>query len=87
MSSAFTADPGPYRAIVHRPKLVLADEPTGNLDADTASQVLTLLRRCVKQNDAAGILVTHSRMAAATTDRTLVLSRDGLAAHPDGSSR
>ena len=67
------------RALVHRPRLVLADEPTGNLDADSASQVLALLRDQVKTNGAAGILVTHSPAAAATADRRLVLTRDGLA--------
>ena len=66
------------RALVHRPELVLADEPTGNLDTDSATQVLRLLRDQVKANGAAGILVTHSRAAAATADRVLVLTRDGL---------
>ncbi len=66
------------RALVHEPKLVLADEPTGNLDSDTAAQVLRLLRDQVKAHRAAGILVTHSRVAAATADRVLTLSRDGL---------
>ena len=66
------------RALVHEPKLVLADEPTGNLDSDTAAQVLQLLRDQVKAHRAAGILVTHSRVAAATADRVLTLSRDGL---------
>jgi putative ABC transport system ATP-binding protein len=66
------------RALVHGPRLVLADEPTGNLDADAASQVLTLLRDRVKGAGAAGILVTHSTAAAASADRVLVLSRDGL---------
>ena len=66
------------RALVHEPKLVLADEPTGNLDSDTAGQVLRLLRDQVKAHRAAGILVTHSRVAAATADRVLTLSRDGL---------
>ena len=66
------------RALVHRPRLVLADEPTGNLDADSAAQVLRLLRDQVKANGAAGILVTHSPAAAATADRVLVLTREGL---------
>jgi putative ABC transport system ATP-binding protein len=66
------------RALVHEPQLVLADEPTGNLDSDTAAQVLQLLRDQVKAHRAAGILVTHSRVAAATADRVLTLSRDGL---------
>jgi putative ABC transport system ATP-binding protein len=66
------------RALVHRPRLVLIDEPTGNLDPDSADQVLGLLRDRVKAADAAGILVTHSRSAAATADRILLLTRDGL---------
>jgi len=66
------------RALVHGPRLVLADEPTGNLDPDSAAGVLRLLREQVKANRAAGILVTHSRAAAATADRVLTLSRDGL---------
>jgi putative ABC transport system ATP-binding protein len=57
------------RALVHRPRLVLADEPTGNLDPRTASQVLALLRAQVKAHGGAGLLITHSRAAAATTDR------------------
>jgi putative ABC transport system ATP-binding protein len=66
------------RALVHRPKLVLADEPTGNLDPATASQVLALLRACVKEEGAAGILITHSHAAAATADSAYVLSESGL---------
>ena len=66
------------RALVHRPKLLLADEPTGNLDPDTAHDVLLLLRKEIKDNGAAGIIVTHSPAAAATADRVLVLTRNGL---------
>jgi putative ABC transport system ATP-binding protein len=66
------------RALVHRPLLLLADEPTGNLDAETSKQVLALLREQVKRESGAGILVTHSALAAATTDRVLVLTADGL---------
>jgi putative ABC transport system ATP-binding protein len=66
------------RALVHRPKLVLADEPTGNLDPDNAGQVLALLRAQIKGNNAAGILVTHSRVAAETADRIYMLSANGL---------
>jgi putative ABC transport system ATP-binding protein len=66
------------RALVHRPRLVLADEPTGNLDAESAAQVLELLRRRVKGEGAAGILVTHSQQAAATADRIYMLSANGL---------
>src|SRR5437763_12545560 len=66
------------RALVHGPRLVLADEPTGNLDPETAGQVLGLLRQQIKANTAAGILVTHSRVAAETCDRTLLLTAQGL---------
>jgi putative ABC transport system ATP-binding protein len=68
------------RALVHGPKLLLADEPTGNLDAESATQVLRLLREQVKARGAAGILVTHSRVAAETADRVLLLSVSGLRA-------
>jgi putative ABC transport system ATP-binding protein len=68
------------RALVHRPRLVLADEPTGNLDTGSATQILALLRAQVKANAGAGILITHSRMAAETADRILVLDAQGLRA-------
>lgn len=70
------------RALAHRPKLVLADEPTGNLDPDTAHDILLLLRDEIKSNGASAILVTHSHAAAATADRVLILSKQGL--HPAG---
>ncbi|QOJ23904.1 MAG: ABC transporter ATP-binding protein [Gammaproteobacteria bacterium] len=66
------------RALIHRPKLVLADEPTGNLDPDTAHEILQLMRTEIKSNGATGILVTHSHTAAATADRVLNLTKDGL---------
>jgi putative ABC transport system ATP-binding protein len=66
------------RALVHRPRLVLADEPTGNLDPRSAAQTLALLRAQVKANAGAGILITHSRAAAETADRILVLDVGGL---------
>jgi len=66
------------RALIHRPLLLLADEPTGNLDPDTAVQVLSLLRAQVKSAGGAGILVTHSERAAATADRVFVLTVAGL---------
>ena len=66
------------RALVHCPKLVLADEPTGNLDPDTAHDILKLIRSEIKKNGAAGILVTHSHAAAATADAVLVLTKKGL---------
>jgi putative ABC transport system ATP-binding protein len=66
------------RALAHRPQLILADEPTGNLDPSSSAQVLALLREQVTASRAAGILVTHSTSAAATADRTYVLGADGL---------
>jgi putative ABC transport system ATP-binding protein len=66
------------RALVHRPALVLADEPTGNLDPDNAAVVLELLRAQIKRDRSAGVLVTHSANAAATTDRIWELTRSGL---------
>jgi len=66
------------RAIAHRPAVLLADEPTGNLDPRIASSVLTLLREQVKHDGAAGILVTHSAVAAATADRVYVLENGQL---------
>jgi putative ABC transport system ATP-binding protein len=66
------------RALAHRPTLILADEPTGNLDPDTAHEVLLLLRAELKTNGASGIIVTHSPAAAATADRVLLLTKDGL---------
>jgi putative ABC transport system ATP-binding protein len=73
------------RALVHRPRLLLADEPTGNLDPQSAAQILSLLRAQLKQNSAAGILITHSRTAADTADRILTLDARGLhSAEPQG---
>jgi putative ABC transport system ATP-binding protein len=66
------------RALVHRPALVLADEPTGNLDPETASVVLDLLAREIRGRGAAGVLVTHSEAAAATADRVLRLDHGRL---------
>ncbi|HYM34169.1 MAG TPA: ABC transporter ATP-binding protein [Steroidobacteraceae bacterium] len=66
------------RALAHRPALVLADEPTGNLDEESARQVLNLLRTQAKQSAAALILVTHSLAAARTMDGILQLTASGL---------
>ena len=66
------------RALAHRPALVLADEPTGNLDPDNAAIIRDVLRAQIKRDNAAGILVTHSAAAAASTDRVYELSRSGL---------
>jgi putative ABC transport system ATP-binding protein len=66
------------RALVGDPKLVLADEPTGNLDPDNARQVLALLSSEVRTRGAAAILATHSAQVAAGCDRIYRLSADGL---------
>jgi putative ABC transport system ATP-binding protein len=66
------------RALVHRPPLVLADEPTGNLDPDTADRVIELLTTQVRAEGAACVLVTHSKAAAARADRVLRLSAHGI---------
>jgi putative ABC transport system ATP-binding protein len=66
------------RALVHRPTLLLADEPTGNLDPDTAAGILRLLRAEIKASGAGAIMVTHSHAAAAMADQILVLTRSGL---------
>ena len=70
------------RALVHRPALVLADEPTGNLDPDTADTVLALLAQTIKSIGACGILVTHSMRAAGTADRVLQLQHGALRVLP-----
>ncbi|ENO90313.1 ABC transporter ATP-binding protein [Thauera linaloolentis] len=63
------------RALVHGPRLVLADEPTGNLDPARANEVLDLLLDQLRASGAAGVLVTHSRMAAQRADRVLELGQ------------
>jgi putative ABC transport system ATP-binding protein len=66
------------RALVGDPKLVLADEPTGNLDPQNARQVLALIKDVVKRRGAAAILATHSEQAAAGCDRRYRLTGQGL---------
>ena len=66
------------RALVHRPALVLAADPTGNLDPDTADSVLELLQREIKSTGACAIMVTHSQVAAKMTDKILHLSKKGI---------
>lgn len=69
------------RALVHRPRVVLADEPTGALDTVTAEIVLDLLVRTCAQRGAALLVITHDHRVAAQLDRSLSL-RDGRLAHP-----
>ncbi|WP_294393915.1 ABC transporter ATP-binding protein [uncultured Sphingomonas sp.] len=68
------------RALVHRPAVILADEPTGNLDPDTANRILDLFARTVRSENAAAVIVTHSAATAAVADRLLTLTRSGLVA-------
>lgn len=67
------------RALVHRPALLLADEPTGNLDPSTAARTMDLLLAQTRQQGAALVLVTHSGTAAARADRVLRLTAQGIA--------
>jgi len=74
------------RAVVHSPGLLLADEPTGNLDPATAAQVLALLLAQVREAGAACLLVTHSAAAAACADRVLRLTSGGIQATAAGAA-
>jgi putative ABC transport system ATP-binding protein len=67
------------RALVHRPALLLADEPTGNLDPGTAARVMDALTAQARAAGSALVLVTHSEAAAARASRVLRLSATGLA--------
>ncbi|MGD9851299.1 MAG: ABC transporter ATP-binding protein [Nitrospirales bacterium] len=64
------------RAFVHRPRLILADEPTGNLDGKTGAGIVTLLRQCAKEFGQTILLATHALSAAQAADRVLAI-RDG----------
>jgi putative ABC transport system ATP-binding protein len=66
------------RALVHRPALLLADEPTGNLDPGTAAKVMEVLFAQKREHGASLVLVTHSEAAAARADRVLHLSAGGI---------
>ena len=66
------------RALIHRPSLLLADEPTGNLDPTTATRVMDALIAQTRQHGASLVLVTHSQAAAARADRILYLTSDGI---------
>jgi putative ABC transport system ATP-binding protein len=72
------------RALVHDPQLVLADEPTGNLDEDTGTMVLNLLDRLTRQLGKGLIMVTHSLDAAARADRIVRLKDGRFAADGEG---
>lgn len=72
------------RALAHAPSLVLADEPTGNLDAETGRRVLDLLQSRCRERDATLVIVTHSREVANGADRTLTL-QDGKITELEGA--
>lgn len=65
------------RALITRPALILADEPTGNLDTQNTSEVITLLREASRKYEQTIIMITHSRSIAQTADRILQVS-DGV---------
>ncbi len=65
------------RALANQPKLILADEPTGNLDSQNQAEVLTLLARLRQQHGLTLIMVTHSPEVAASADRVIIM-KDGL---------
>jgi putative ABC transport system ATP-binding protein len=67
------------RALIHRPTLLLADEPTGNLDPTTAARVMDVLVQQTREQHASLVLVTHSQAASARADRALKLTAEGLA--------
>ena len=73
------------RALVHRPAVLFADEPTGNLDSHASEEVLNLLRQAVDEFGQTVIMVTHDAQAAAVADRLVVL-RDGEVVH-DGAGQ
>ena len=66
------------RALIHRPALLLADEPTGNLDPTTAAKVMDALIAQTREHGASLVLVTHSEAAASRADRVLYLTSDGI---------
>jgi putative ABC transport system ATP-binding protein len=70
------------RAVVHEPQLVLADEPTGNLDAETAGQVLSLLRRTCERRGTTLVMATHSPDAAAQATRVIAIRAGRIVEQP-----
>jgi putative ABC transport system ATP-binding protein len=74
------------RALIHRPVLLLADEPTGNLDHGTAVKVMDVLISQTRERGASLVLVTHSEAAAARADRVLLLTSEGIAERPQAHS-
>jgi putative ABC transport system ATP-binding protein len=71
------------RSLVHEPRLLLADEPTGNLDRTTGDRVLRLLQDLTQELGKTLILVTHSRQDATKADRVLTISQGKLVPDPE----
>jgi putative ABC transport system ATP-binding protein len=69
------------RAVVHQPDILLADEPTGNLDSDNAAQILSLFRELNRERGQTIVMITHNRDAAAVADR-IVQMKDGMIVNP-----
>lgn len=74
------------RAVIHRPSLVLADEPTGNLDAETGRAALALLDRLVRRSGGMLLIATHAREVASIADRVWMLSDGRLVAADAGAA-
>jgi putative ABC transport system ATP-binding protein len=75
------------RALIHRPDLILADEPTGNLDVDTGVQVIELLDRLTRQSGRTLIMATHSRQVVGVADRILTIEHGRLVERPQDVGR
>ncbi len=71
------------RALVHRPQLILADEPTGNLDSKSGAEVIALLRSLPQRSGQTVILATHSQVAAQQADCVHVMKDGQLEGSPD----
>ena len=74
------------RAVIHRPPLLLADEPTGNLDATTGQQVMTLLQTLVAEHNTTLLMVTHSHTVAQCADRVMAMEDGQLIEHRANNS-
>lgn len=69
------------RALIHKPLLLLADEPTGNLDVETGSEVLNLLNQLIRDNHMTTLMVTHSPEVAQLADRVMTIRDGALVEH------
>ncbi len=75
------------RALANKPKVLLADEPTGNLDSTRAHELLALLREMVKQNSLTVLMVTHDRELATSFADRIILMKDGRVVNDEGEGR